>query len=91
MLTILQKQLGKHPSRVFTYQGKPIASLNTRAWKDALKRAGIENFRWHDLRHTRANWHRQAGPPTHELQRLGGRLTSSMVERYAHIAPEALN
>jgi integrase len=90
MITILEKQLGKHPNRVFTYQGKPIASLNTRAWKEALKRAGIDNFRWHDLRHTWATWHRQAGTPTHELQRLGGWLTTSMVERYAHIAPEAL-
>ena len=51
----------------------------------ALKRAGIENFRWHDLRHTWASWHRQAGTPTHELQRLGGWRSSVMVERYAHL------
>jgi integrase len=90
MLAILQKQLDKHPIRVFTYQGKPIKSLNTRAWKNALQRVGIENFRWHDLRHTWATWHRQAGTPTHELQRLGAWKTAAMVERYAHIAPEAL-
>jgi len=90
MQAILRKQLGKHPSRVFTYRGKPIAAANTRAWKNALKRAGIDNFRWHDLRHTWATWHRQAGTPTHELQRLGGWLTPAMVERYAHAAPDAL-
>ncbi|CAG0987191.1 Prophage integrase IntA [Methylophilaceae bacterium] len=90
MLAILKKQLGKHPIRVFTYRGKPIASVNTRAWKNALKRAGIEDFRWHDLRHTWATWHRQAGTPTHELQRLGGWKTTAMVERYAHLAPDAL-
>ncbi len=58
MLSILNKQLGKHPIKVFTYRGEPIAAANTRAWKKALIRAGIENFRWHDLRHTWATWHR---------------------------------
>lgn len=90
MLALLRKQLGKHPIRVFTYQGKPIAAANTRAWKNALIRAGIVDFRWHDLRHTWATWHREAGTPTHELQRLGGWKNVEMVERYAHIAPQAL-
>jgi hypothetical protein len=34
--------------------------------------------------------HRQAGTPTHELQKLGRWKTRSMVERYAQVAPEAL-
>ncbi len=88
---VLHKQLGKHPVRVFTFRGEPITfQASTKAWTAALKRAGIEDFRWHDLRHTFATWHRQAGTPTHELQKLGGWKTGSMVERYAHVAPEAL-
>jgi integrase len=75
---------------VFTYAGKPLARVSTHAWEKALKRAGIENFRWHDLRHTWASWHRRAGTPTHELQRLGGWRTARMVERYAHLAPDDL-
>jgi len=67
-LSVLRKQIGKHPTRAFTFHGEPISQVNTKA----LQRAGIENFRWHDLRHTFATWHRQAGTPTHELQRLGG-------------------
>lgn len=90
MLAVLKKQIGKHPIRVFTYLGKPIKTLNTRAWRDSLKHVGIEDFRWHDLRHTWATWHRQAGTPTHELQRLGAWKSADMVERYAHIVPEAL-
>jgi integrase len=89
-LSVLRKQIGKHPQRVFTFRGAPISQVNTKAWTSALERAGIENFRWHDLRHTFATWHRQAGTPTHELQRLGGWKTGAMVERYAHVAPEAL-
>jgi len=86
----LQRQRGKHPERVFTFKGKPLNSANTRAWKQALLRAGIIDFRWHDLRHTWATWQRQAGTPTHELQRLGGWRTGVMVERHAHLTPDHL-
>jgi integrase len=89
-LEVVRRQLGKHRERVFTYAGKPLGHANTLAWRKALKRAGIANFRWHDLRHTWASWHRQSGTPTHELQRLGGWRSSVMVERYAHLAPDHL-
>lgn len=89
-MQVLQRQLGKHETRVFTYLGKPLKAANTKAWGNALKRAGIIDFRWHDLRHTWATWQRQAGTPTHELQRLGGWRTGAMVERYAHLAPDHL-
>lgn len=89
-LDVLGRRAGSHPTHVFTYEGKPITQVSTKAWRNALQRAGIEDFRWHDLRHTFATWHRQAGTPTYELQRLGGWKTQSMVERYAHLAPEGL-
>jgi integrase len=89
-MNVLQHQIGKHPRYVFTYQGHHVVNVSTKAWTNALERAGIADFRWHDLRHTFATWHRQAGTPTHELQRLGGWKTLSMVERYAHVAPEGL-
>jgi integrase len=89
-LSVLVAQVGKHPTHVFTFRGKPVTNVSTKAWWAALERAGIEDFRWHDLRHTFATWHRQAGTPTHELQRLGGWKTLVMVERYAHVAPEGL-
>ena len=88
--SVLIRQKGKHESRVFTFRGKPLESANTRAWRKALVRSGIDNFRWHDLRHTWGTWQRQAGTPTHELQRLGGWRTGAMVERYAHLAPDHL-
>jgi integrase len=89
-VAVLRRQLGKHPDKVFTVAGKPLGCANTRAWRNALKRAGIEDFRGHDQRHTWATWHRQSGTPTHELQRLGGWRSSVMVERYAHLAPDHL-
>ncbi len=89
-VAVLERQKDKHPKRVFTYRGKPLNQANTRSWQAAKQRAGIEDFRWHDLRHTWATWQRQAGTPTHELQRLGGWRTGAMVERYAHLAPDHL-
>lgn len=43
---VLTRQRGKHPERVFTYCGRPLHQANTEAWRNALKRAGIANFRW---------------------------------------------
>jgi len=86
----LKGELGKHPERVFTYKGKPLDNLNTRAWRNALKRAGISDFRFHDLRHTWASWHRQNGTPAHELQVMGGWSSSVMVERYAHLGKDVI-
>src|SRR6267142_586024 len=59
--------MGKHPEVVFTYRGKPVTQVNTKAWRSALKTAGIVDFRWHDLRHAWASWHVQAGTPLHVL------------------------
>lgn len=47
-------------------------AVSTRAWNQALVRAGIERtFRWHDPRHTWASWHVQNGTPLQELMELG--------------------
>lgn len=89
-IEVVLRQRGKHPQFVFTYRGNPIRQVNTKAWQNALKRTGIKDFRWHDLRHTWASWHAQAGTPLSVLQELGGWETVEMVRRYAHLAPEHL-
>lgn len=86
-IAVLDACRGMHTRFVFTYRGKPLAAANTRAWRQALKRAGISDFRWHDLRHTWASWHAQEGTPLYVLQELGGWSNESMVKRYAHLAP----
>lgn len=84
---ILKRQLGKHEERVFTYAGRPVRYVNTLAWRNALARAGIANFRWHDLRHTWASWLVQNGTPLYDVQEMGGWKSAEMVRRYAHLAP----
>ena len=87
---VIKRQTGKHPIRVFTFRKKPIRQANTKAWHKALKRAGIENFRWHDLRHTWASWLVQHGTPLNVVQEMGAWESEGMVRRYAHLAPAHL-
>ncbi|WP_407071993.1 tyrosine-type recombinase/integrase, partial [Shigella boydii] len=54
------------------------------------RRAGIDDFRFHDLRHTWASWLVQAGVPLSVLQEMGGWESIEMVRRYAHLAPNHL-
>ena len=67
-----------------------VRSKDTLAWRNALKQAGIKNFRWHDLRHTWASWLVQNGTPLYVLQEMGGWQSAEMVRRYAHLAPANL-
>ncbi len=89
-ILVLRRQVRKHPRFVFTHRGKPVRNVNTKAWKAALGRAGITDFRWHDLRHTWASWHAQVGTPPNVLQEPGGWESADMVRRYAHLAPDHL-
>lgn len=65
-----------------------IKQVNTKAWYKALKRAGIEDFRWYDLRYNWASWLTQNGVPLNIIQEIGAWEFAEMVRRYAHLAPE---
>ncbi len=89
-LAVLTRQRGRHATHVFTFRGRPLRNANNRGWRAALKACGIEDFRWHDLRHTWASWLRQNDVPTWVLQELGGWKSESMVRRYAHMSVKHL-
>jgi len=89
-VALISKQVGKHQTHVFSFRGRPIRQVSTKAWYQALERAGIQDFRWHDLRHTWASWHVQNGTPLFALQELGGWESPDMVRRYAHLSAEHL-
>jgi integrase len=44
-VVIIRKQLGRHATHVFSFRGKPITQVSTKAWYAALEKAGIEDFR----------------------------------------------
>lgn len=90
-VVVLREQQGKHSEYVFTYEGKPVTRTSNGAWWKALSRASLEDFRWHDLRHTWASWHVQSGTPLQVLKELGGWTSMEMVMRYAHLSPDHLS
>ncbi|WP_416053987.1 site-specific integrase [Pectobacterium parmentieri] len=100
---VLRGQIGKHNRWVFVHEisttkpnGEKMPEIRklrvdgNKAWNAALKRAGIENFRFHDLRHTWASWLVQSGVPLSALQEMGGWESIEMVRRYAHLSPNHL-
>ena len=77
---------------VFTHSGgRKVKAISNRVWREALDKAGITDFRWHDLRHTWASWLVQNGTPLAALKEMGGWESVEMVQRYAHLAPEHLS
>lgn len=91
-LDVLRAQVSVHPEFVFVNEktGKPFDASGNKSWGKALKRAGIEDFRFHDLRHTWASWLVQSGVGLAELQEMGGWESVEMVRKYAHLAPDHL-
>ena len=67
--------------------GNRIQSIK-RSFGTACRRAGIEDFHIHDLRHTCAAWLVQAGVPLLQVRDLLRHSTVKMTERYAHLSPD---
>jgi integrase len=89
-IDVLIRRMRMVRSLVFT-RGEGLDALIQQIDKRDLARAcaavGIEDFHWHDLRHTWASWHVQRGTPLMVLKELGGWEKIEMVQKYAHLAP----
>jgi integrase len=59
-----------------------------RRWAKAVKDAALEDFRFHDLRHTFASWARMAGADLADICEALGHSSVAVTMRYAHIEPE---
>lgn len=94
-MAVLQRQIGRHSEFVFSYKGRPYRTETEPeghqwGYHWTLARKGLQNLRWHDLRHTWASWSLQAGVPEPIVETLGGWSSGKMVRRYAHASAEFL-
>jgi integrase len=69
--------------------GKRLGDVK-KGFNAACRRAGIEDFRFHDLRHTFASHLVMRGANLKAVQRLLGHSDSKMTDRYAHLSPDHL-
>lgn len=58
-------------------------------WKRATKAAGIEGFRFHDLRHTAISWWVHAGMPLENVRDRAGHSSLAITSRYVHAREDA--
>lgn len=56
-------------------------------WDRVIKDAGLDDFRFHDLRHTFASWARMAGADLADICEALGHSNVAVTMRYAHIEP----
>jgi len=93
-LMILFKQLSRvrHINSPYVFS-KPDGSRYRfihNEFRKAVKRAGIKDFRFHDLRHCFASALVQKGVDLYQVQRLLGHKSNAMSQRYAHLSTEHL-
>ncbi len=71
---------------------KPVARRTDlpKYWEQYLQSAGIENFHWHDLRHTFASRLVIAGGNLYSVKELLGHHDLKMTRQFAHLSPRHL-
>lgn len=74
---------------IFNSSAKPERPFDyTKRWKAALKEAGIEKFRFHDLRHTAASYLVMGGATLYDAAQILGHKSTETTKRYAHLSTE---
>lgn len=94
-LTVIRELLERRdrPRSAFLLHGPSGGRVGNprKAFVNACRRAGIKDFRWHDLRHTFASWWVQGGGDLYRLSRVLGHSTLQMTARYGHLRTDDLH
>ena len=88
LLALLANQGPQAAGRVFTRRGGHIKSWRT-AWEGAKRRAGIKDFRWHDLRHIAGSRMVERGVDISVVQDVLGHSDIATTRRYVHHKQDA--
>ena len=78
-----------HTNKVFLFKGKPLKDIRS-AYEAACRRASLEDFTFHDLRHCAINNLRQAGNDYFKIMAISGHKTMSVFKRYNLVTEEEL-
>ncbi len=73
---------------VFPAKSKNVPMNFDTAWRQAMKRADIENYRFHDNRHSAASYLLSQGATLGQLAEILGHKTLQMVKRYSHLTQD---
>jgi len=84
-LTELSKVRSLMTNRVFLFEGKAVKEIK-RTFHTAVRKARIENFRFHDLRHCAATNLRRAGVDTVTAMKIVGHKSEQMHRRYNSVS-----
>jgi integrase len=85
-LAELRAHLGAPGALVFASSRRPDVAYNdVMVWQRALKKAGVRNFRFHDLRHSCASYLAQSGATLLEIADVLGHRQLSVTKRYSHL------
>jgi integrase len=91
---ILRTQMEKHPDAVWVFpngDGEPYSRIHvSRVFRKAARRAGLRDFRFHDLRHHGATMALNAGFTAPVVMALGGWKSEAMMRRYAAVTDATL-
>lgn len=85
-MSVVEQMRGIHPEHVFSYRGHAVGTINNSGWKTARKKAGLEQVRVHDLKHTFGRRLRAANVPLETRKVLLGHRNGDITTHYS--APE---
>ncbi len=81
--SVVEARRGIDPNHVFTYEGHPITRMLTSGWLRGRSRAGLQQVRVHDLKHTFGRRLRAAGVSFEDRQDLLGHRSGRITTHYS--------
>ena len=80
---VIEEVRGIHPEYVFSFRGRSVTRMNNTAWRNARKKANLDELRVHDLKHTFGRRLRAAGVSYEDRQDLLGHRSGRITTHYS--------
>lgn len=87
---VVEDQRGKHPTHVFSFRERPLSRMLSSGWRLARKKAGLNQVRVHDLKHTFGRRLRAVGVIFEDRQDLLGHRSKRITTHYSSAELQSL-